>query len=84
MAWAERLESGLLPDAARALLPRVWVVSGMDPSTEPHERTGMAVLLALYAAVTVLLARPVLGERMRAVQRVGLALGALGIVLVTA
>jgi drug/metabolite transporter (DMT)-like permease len=44
----------------------------------------MAVLLALYAAVTVLLARPVLGERMRAVQRTGLALGALGIVLVTA
>jgi drug/metabolite transporter (DMT)-like permease len=35
-------------------------------------------------AVTVLLATPVLGERMRAAQRAGLALGALGIILVTA
>jgi drug/metabolite transporter (DMT)-like permease len=42
------------------------------------------VITALYPAVTVLLARLVLGERMRAVQRAGLALGALGIILVTA
>jgi drug/metabolite transporter (DMT)-like permease len=42
------------------------------------------VVTALYPAVTVLLARLVLGERMRTVQRAGLALGALGIVLVTA
>ena len=43
-----------------------------------------AVITALYPAVTVLLATLVLGERMRAAQRVGLALGALGILLVTA
>ncbi len=43
-----------------------------------------AVITALYPAVTVLLASLVLGERMRAVQRAGLALGALGIILVTA
>lgn len=43
-----------------------------------------AVITALYPAVTVLLARLVLGERMRAAQHAGLALGALGIVLVTA
>jgi drug/metabolite transporter (DMT)-like permease len=42
------------------------------------------VTTALYPAVTVLLARLVLGEQMRAVQRAGLALGALGIILVTA
>jgi drug/metabolite transporter (DMT)-like permease len=42
------------------------------------------VITALYPAVTVLLARLVLGERMRAVQRAGLALGAAGIILVTA
>ena len=43
-----------------------------------------AVITALYPAVTVLLARLVLGERMRAIQRAGLALGALGIILLTA
>ena len=42
------------------------------------------VTTALYPAITVLLARLVLGERMRAVQRAGLALGAVGIILVTA
>ena len=42
------------------------------------------VTTALYPAVTVLLARLVLGEKMRAVQRAGLTLGALGIILVTA
>jgi drug/metabolite transporter (DMT)-like permease len=42
------------------------------------------VTTALYPAVTVLLARLVPGEQMRAVQRAGLALGALGIILVTA
>jgi drug/metabolite transporter (DMT)-like permease len=42
------------------------------------------VLTALYPAVTVLLARVVLGERMRPVQRAGLVLAAAGIVLVTA
>jgi drug/metabolite transporter (DMT)-like permease len=42
------------------------------------------VITSLYPAMTVLLARVVLGERMRALQRVGLVLAALGIVLVTA
>jgi uncharacterized membrane protein len=44
---------------------------------------GLAVVLAsLYPGVTVLLARAVLGERLRWVQRVGLGLAALGIILV--
>jgi len=46
---------------------------------------GLAVVLAsLYPAVTVLLARVVLGERLRWVQRAGLGLAAIGILLVTA
>ncbi len=42
------------------------------------------VITSLYPAMTVLLAKVVLGERMRAAQRAGLVLAALGIVLVTA
>lgn len=46
---------------------------------------GMAVVLtSLYPGITVLLARLVLGERMRPAQRVGLVLAAAGVVLVTA
>ena len=50
-------------------------------------RTGMfglaVVLASLYPGVTVLLARVVLGERLRWIQRVGLGLAAIGILLVT-
>ena len=51
-------------------------------------RTGMfglaVVLSSLYPGVTVLLARLVLGERLRPVQRAGLGLAAIGILLVAA
>jgi drug/metabolite transporter (DMT)-like permease len=46
---------------------------------------GLAVVItALYPGMTVLLARFVLGERMRWLQRAGLLLAAVGVVLVTA
>jgi drug/metabolite transporter (DMT)-like permease len=46
---------------------------------------GLAVVLAsLYPGITVLLARVVLGERLRPVQRAGLGLAAIGILLVAA
>jgi drug/metabolite transporter (DMT)-like permease len=45
---------------------------------------GLAVVLSsLYPGVTVLLARVVLGERLRAIQRLGLGLAVIGILLVT-
>ncbi len=50
-------------------------------------RTGLfglaVVLTSLYPGVTVLLARVVLGERLRWVQRAGLVLAAVGVLLVT-
>ena len=48
-------------------------------------RFGLAVVLAsLYPGITVLLARAALGERLRPVQKIGLSLAAIGIILVTA
>lgn len=45
---------------------------------------GLAVVItSLYPGITVLLARLTLGERMRLIQRAGLGLAALGIVLLT-
>ena len=45
---------------------------------------GIAVVItSLYPGITVLLARVMLGERMRLVQRLGLLLAAAGVALVT-
>jgi len=45
---------------------------------------GLAVVItSLYPGITVLLARLLLGERLRWIQRAGLVLAAVGVVLVT-
>jgi uncharacterized membrane protein len=42
------------------------------------------VITSLYPGITVLLARLALGERMRTVQRAGLVLAAVGVIMITA
>jgi drug/metabolite transporter (DMT)-like permease len=72
--FAAALMSGVLDASAN-----IWYVAATRVGL-----FGIAVVLtSLYSGVTVLLARVLLGERMRGVQRAGLALAALGIVLVT-
>jgi drug/metabolite transporter (DMT)-like permease len=88
-AW--RGHRPVLPGGGRGLSGLALAAGGGDVAASLlyvlAVRTGpfalAVVITALYPAVTVLLARLVLGERMRAVQRAGLALGALGIILVT-
>lgn len=75
----------------RAVLP-IAVASGSVDATANvcyvlTTRDGLfgiaVVITALYPGITVLLARFVLGERMRVIQRIGLLLAALGVILVT-
>jgi drug/metabolite transporter (DMT)-like permease len=78
--------------AARGVLPTALVSGAVDASANVcyvlATRTGLfgiaVVITALYPGVTVLLARIVLGERMRWIQRVGLLLAGLGVILVAA
>jgi drug/metabolite transporter (DMT)-like permease len=72
--FAAALMSGVLDATAN-----IWYVLATRAGL-----LGVAVVLtSLYSGVTVLLARVLLGERIRPMQRAGLALAALGIVLVT-
>jgi drug/metabolite transporter (DMT)-like permease len=75
----------------RAVLP-IAVASGSVDATANvcfvlATRDGLfgiaVVITALYPGITVLLARFVLGERTRVIQRIGLLLAALGVILVT-
>ena len=72
------LQPGLLAAADSALAQAAWFVTTVT--------SGLAavVLASLYPGVTVLLARVVLGERLRWLQRLGLGLAAIGILLVAA
>jgi drug/metabolite transporter (DMT)-like permease len=88
---AAALRRSLMPRGARfMLLLAVASAGAIDVVANicyvAATRTGMfglaVVLASLYPGVTVLLARAVLGERLRWVQRVGLGLAALGIILV--
>lgn len=78
---------------AGSRLPLIALVSGAVDATANvcyilatrAGEFGLAVVItSLYPGATVLLARLVLRERVRAIQQIGLALAAIGIVLVTA
>jgi drug/metabolite transporter (DMT)-like permease len=78
--------------AARGVVPMALVSGVVDASANVcyilATRAGLfgiaVVITALYPGVTVLLARIVFGERMRWIQRVGLVLAGVGLILVTA
>jgi drug/metabolite transporter (DMT)-like permease len=92
LAAAAVLRRGLLPRGAGWLLPTAAGAGVIDVIANvcyvAATRTGMfglaVVLASLYPGVTVLLARMVLGERLRWVQRAGLGLAGIGILLVAA
>jgi drug/metabolite transporter (DMT)-like permease len=77
--------------AGRWLLPAAAAAGVLDAAANVcyvlATRAGLfgvaVVIISLYPGITVLLARVVLGERTRAVQRIGLVLAAAGVVLVT-
>ena len=88
-----RMFRGVGPDAGlRAVLPIALASGSVDASANVcyvlATRNGLfgvaVVITALYPGMTVLLARLVLGERMRPIQRLGLLLAGLGVFLVTA
>jgi drug/metabolite transporter (DMT)-like permease len=88
-AWLGTRPPG--PGAGRWMLPAAAAAGVLDAvanvlyvSAARGGLFGMAVVISsLYPGITVLLARVVLGERMRAVQLAGLALAAAGVALVT-
>ena len=88
-AWLGTRPAG--PGAGRWVLPAAVAAGVLDASANVcyvlAARAGLfgmaVVITSLYPGITVLLARVVLGERMRAVQRVGLALAAAGVAMVT-
>jgi drug/metabolite transporter (DMT)-like permease len=88
-AWLGTRPAG--PGAGRWVLPAAVAAGVLDASANVcyvlAARAGLfgiaVVITSLYPGITVLLARVVLGERMRAVQRIGLALAAAGVAIVT-
>ena len=79
------------PGSPRGALPLALASGTVDASANVcyvlATRTGLfgiaVVITALYPGITVLLARLVLGEKMRWLQRIGLVLAGAGLVLVT-
>jgi drug/metabolite transporter (DMT)-like permease len=88
-AWLGTRPPG--PSAGRWVLPAAAGAGILDATANVcyllAARAGMfgiaVVITSLYPGITVLLARVTLGERMRAVQRVGLVLAAAGVAMVT-
>jgi drug/metabolite transporter (DMT)-like permease len=91
LAAAAVLRRGLLPRGTDGRLLLAAAFAGVIDVVAnicyvAATRTGMfglaVVMASLYPGVTVLLARVVLGERLRWVQRIGLGLAAIGILLI--
>jgi drug/metabolite transporter (DMT)-like permease len=88
-AWLGTRPPG--PGAGRWVLPAAAGAGILDATANVcyllAARAGLfgiaVVITSLYPGITVLLARVTLGERMRAVQRVGLFLAAAGVAMVT-
>jgi drug/metabolite transporter (DMT)-like permease len=88
-AWLGTRPPG--PGAGRWVLPAAVGAGILDATANVcyllAARAGMfgiaVVIISLYPGITVLLARVTLGERMRAVQRIGLVLAAAGVAMVT-
>ncbi len=88
-AWLGTRPPG--PGAGRWVLPAAVGAGVLDATANVcyllAARAGLfgiaVVITSLYPGITVLLARVTLGERMRAVQRVGLVLAAAGVAMVT-
>jgi uncharacterized membrane protein len=88
-AWLGTRPAG--PGAGRWVLPAAVAAGVLDASANVcyvlAARAGLfgmaVVITSLYPGITVLLARVVLGERMRAVQRIGLGLAAAGVAMAT-
>jgi drug/metabolite transporter (DMT)-like permease len=88
-AWLGTRPPG--PGAGRWVLPAAAGAGILDATANVcyllAARAGLfgiaVVITSLYPGITVLLARVALGERMRAVQRVGLVLAAAGVAMVT-
>ena len=88
-AWLGTRPPG--PGAGRWVLPAAIGAGILDSTANVcyllAARAGLfgvaVVITSLYPGITVLLARVTLGERMRAVQRVGLVLAAAGVAMVT-
>ena len=88
-AWLGTRPPG--PGAGRWVLPAAAGAGILDATANVcyllAARAGLfgiaVVITSLYPGITVLLARVTLGERVRAVQRVGLVLAAAGVAMVT-
>ena len=88
-AWLGTRPPG--PAAGRWVLPAAAGAGMLDASANVcyllAARAGLfgiaVVITSLYPGITVLLARVTLGERVRAVQRLGLVLAAVGVAMVT-
>lgn len=92
LVWSTVLVLRRRPDGLRAHWPGLLAIGLLDTggnaffaaASSGSELSVVSVLASLYPVVTVLLARGVLGERVRRTQELGVALVLAGVVLITA